>query len=84
MDRSNPGVAVAASDLAERTTRRLEGGWTFGSSQELGACIGVAKAGAIWVSASRFSKTLEFWLGCERAMGFALEAFQNETENKED
>ena len=84
MDRPNPGVAVAASDLAERTTKRLKGGWTFGSSQELGASIGAAKAGAIWVSASRFSKTLEFWLQCERAMGFALEALQDETENKED
>ncbi len=84
MDHSNPGVAVAANDLAERTTKRLEGGWAFGSSQELGAYIGVAKAGAIWVASSRFSKTLDFWLRCEQAMGCALEAFQDETEKKED
>jgi len=84
MDGPSAGVAVAANDLAARSTRQLEGGWVFGSSHELGAWIGVAKAGAVWVSASRFSKTLEFWLGLEAAMGFALEAFQNETEKKED
>ena len=84
MHRSGAGIAVAASDLAQRSIKQLEDGWIFGTSHELGNWIGVEKAGAVWVPASRFAKTLGFWLELEKAMGIALEKLQNETENKED
>lgn len=84
MHRNNAGVAVAASDLAKRSSKQLDNGWVFGTSQQLGTWIGTTKAGAVWVPASRFAKTLEFWLELEKAMRMASESFQNETENRED
>ena len=67
MDHGRSGVALRSTDLAVRTINRLNDAWPVGTSEELGRAIGVGKAGAVWVSASRFVFALEFWLQVKRA-----------------
>ena len=67
MDMGESGVALRASDLSDRTAHSLRRAWVLGTSEDLGRAIGVARAGALWVSASRFAVGLDFWLRVERA-----------------
>ena len=67
MDMGESGVALRASDLSQRTAHSLTRAWVLGTSQDLGRAIGVARVGALWVSASRFAVGLDFWLRVERA-----------------
>lgn len=67
MDGGRLGVALRATDLAVKTVNRLSDAWPVGTAEELGRAIGVGKAGAVWVPASRFASALKFWLQVKRA-----------------
>ena len=64
-----PGVAVCADDLSERSARQVSGATVLGSSEELGRTMGLKRAGAAWIPAGVMADKAAFWAELVKELG---------------
>ena len=69
LSRNEEGLALAASDLSERSTRQLEAATVIGTCESIGRAMGLKRAGAVWIPAGKLAERLAFWIGLIRELG---------------
>ena len=70
LSRNEKGVALAASDLSERSLRQLSAATVLGTCETIGQAMGLKRAGAVWIPAGGLAEKLGFWIRLLGELGF--------------